>query len=110
MVMTAMLGCPQAAMAAISPKPDIPISKTAASVFSSILSAVNGMPMVLFRLPSVLSVSYRSDSTAAIISLVVVLPTEPVTATTGQSNCARYPPARSKSACRVSATYSAGMG
>ena len=46
-VMTARLGWPQAAMEAISPKADMPISKTAASVFSSMRKAVSGIPTVL---------------------------------------------------------------
>ena len=45
-----------------------------------------GTPISLFRLPSVLRTLYFSPSTAATMSLVVVLPTEPVRATTGMGN------------------------
>ena len=60
--------------------------------------------MSLLRFPSVRSVSYFCVSTAAIISLVVVLPTEPVTCTTGSRNCPRYQAASAFSASRVSGT------
>ena len=81
----------------------MPVSITAASCSGMSRSSVSGAPMSLLRFPSVRSVSYFCVSTAAIISLVVVLPTEPVTCTTGR-NCPRYQAASAFSASRVSGT------
>ena len=76
-------------MREISPKSDMPISSTAASVSSSMRNTVSGMPISLFRLPCVYIVRNFAFSTAAVISLVVVLPTEPVMPTTGMENSDR---------------------
>ncbi len=81
-VMTAISGRAAAVIRDSSPKWFMPISSTAARVDFSMRSTVSGMPTSLFRLPSVLRVSQCCPSTAATISLVVVLPTEPVTPTT----------------------------
>ena len=45
--------------------------------------------MSLLKFSGVFSVRYRADSTAAIISLVVVFPTLPVICTTGIANFSR---------------------
>ena len=82
----------------------MPVSITAASCSAMSRSSVSGAPISLLRFPSVRSVSYFCASTAAIISLVVVLPTEPVTCTTGSRNCPRYQAASAFSASRVSGT------
>ena len=60
--------------------------------------------MSLLKFSAVLSVRYLCDTTEAIISFVVVLPTEPVIWTTGMSNCPRYHDASVLSARRVSGT------
>ena len=64
----------------------MPSSSTAISCSLLSRSRVMGTPISLFRLPSVLSTLYFSPRTAATMSLVVVLPTEPVRATTGMGN------------------------
>ena len=89
LVMTATSGCACTVMREISPKSDMPISSTAASVSSSMRNTVSGMPISLFRLPCVYIVRNFAFSTAAVISLVVVLPTEPVMPTTGMENSDR---------------------
>ena len=61
--------------------------------------------MLLLKFPSVLSTRNFSPSTAATISLVVVLPTEPVMHTKGMSNCFLYHRARSRSARWVERTF-----
>ena len=60
--------------------------------------------MSLLKFSGVFSVRYRADSTAAIISLVVVFPTLPVIWTKGMSNRSRYAFARAFRARRVSST------
>ena len=60
----------------------MPISSTATSVFSGMASTAMGIPMSLLWLAGVLLVTKACSSTAATISFVVLLPTEPVTATT----------------------------
>ncbi len=60
--------------------------------------------MLLLKFPSVLSTRNRVPSTAAIMSLVVVLPTLPVTAMKGMGNRALYHAARSRRARWVLAT------
>ena len=80
---------------AISPSPLMPISMTAASWREARRSSVCGTPMWLLRLPSVFNVINRSARMAAIMSLVVVLPLLPLTATTGMSNRRRCACARS---------------
>ena len=67
----------------------MPISTTAAWIVSSRVSSVLGRPTRLFRLPCVFIVSYWALSTCAIISLVVVLPALPVTATIRNWNLLR---------------------
>ena len=51
---------------------------------------------------------YRCPNTAAIISLVVVLPALPTTATTGTSQRRRYARAMSPNACSVESTANSG--
>ena len=60
---------------------------------------------MLLKLPSVLRTLYLTPSTAANISLAVVLPTLPVTATKGMGNRSLYQAARSRRARWVSATF-----
>ena len=52
-------------------------------------SSVSGVPMSLLKFSGVFSTRYLASSTAAIISLVVVLPTEPVICTKGMGNRSR---------------------
>lgn len=64
----------------------MPSSNTAARCVARRRSSVSGTPMSLFRLPAVasrLASPFHAASTDEIISLVVVLPLLPVTATTG---------------------------
>src|SRR5438132_11196698 len=68
---------------AISPGTLAPASTTSASVSSGAPRIVSGTPTRLLRLPLVACTRYRTASTARIISLVPVLPLEPVIATTG---------------------------
>jgi len=60
--------------------------------------------MWLFRLPLVALTLKRRESTAAVKSLVLVLPFEPVIATTGILSCDRHQQASRCRASRVSAT------
>ena len=78
-VITAAFGCAAFDSALISPRSLIPISMTAASKLLFKPKSVRGRPISLLKLPSVFSVLNRAESTAKIISLVDVLPTEPVT-------------------------------
>ncbi|MNJ64192.1 hypothetical protein D3C77_601350 [compost metagenome] len=67
--------------------------------------------MSLFKLPAVAKrpdSPCHSASMAEIISLVVVLPLLPVTATTGKVNCARHAAPMRISAMRVSPSTSCG--
>ncbi len=68
-----------AASAAISPGWFIAISITAVRCSGLSRSSVSGTPQWLFRFPSVRSVGAAVASAAATRSLVVVLPTLPVT-------------------------------
>ena len=62
---------------------------TETSYPSSIVKIVCGRPVWLLRLPTFLCTRYRVPSIAAIISLVVVFPTLPVSTITGIVNCSR---------------------
>ena len=61
--------------------------------------------MLLLKLPSVFRTLYFTPSTAAIMSLAVVLPTLPVTPMQGIWKRSLYQRARSPSAFSVSATW-----
>lgn len=65
------------------PKPRMPISTTTARVVSSMRQRVSGRPSSLLLLPRVATTGPKSASIARKRSFVVVLPLEPVTATTG---------------------------
>ena len=91
-VTTPTSGSAISASRASSPRCDIPISTTADSCASSSRSSVSGTPYSLFRLPSDFRTRNRAASSAANISLVVVLPTEPATP-------ARRRPQRRRTAC-----------
>ena len=60
--------------------------------------------MLLLKLPSVFRTLYFTPSTAAIMSLAVVLPTLPVTPTKGMGKRSLYQAARSRRARWVSFT------
>ena len=60
----------------------MPISTTATWCSLRIRSSVRGTPISLLKFPSVFSTRYFSASTAAMNSLVLVLPTLPVMPTT----------------------------
>ena len=103
LVITAIVGFAISVNNSISLKWFIPISTTIA--FSSLSSSiVIGIPILLFILPLVFNVLYFEDNTDAIISLVLVFPTLPVTATTGILNKLLLYLAISCNAFNVSAT------
>ena len=88
----------------ISPGAFEAISITAASVSAPIRRSVSGAPIRLLRLPCVATIFLVWPSMAASMSLVVVLPQLPATATRGISNFARYPRASLWSAACGSST------
>jgi len=100
--MTPTFGAAALASISISPIRFIPASTTAASHSGEIVRIVMGRPMRLLRLPFVANVLYFRDRIDAIISLTVVLPEEPVTATNGIGNNLRWVDARSVRERRVS--------
>ena len=83
LVMTQVSGRAIFASRCISPKSLIPISRTAISSSSLRRNTVRGSPSSLLKFPSVFKVRYFWESTAAIISFVLVFPTLPVMPTTG---------------------------
>ena len=89
-VTAATVGRASLASVAISPGCWLPISSTSAWCSCVSLRSVSGSPHWLLKLPLGLSTCQRMLSTPAISSLVVVLPFEPVTATTGIENRARW--------------------
>ena len=90
-VTAATVGRAMAASAAISPGRFVPSSSAAARCSAVSLSRVSGSPHWLLKLDSGLSTGPRAPSTAAISSLVVVLPFEPVTDATGMLKRAAMP-------------------
>ncbi len=82
----------------------MPISHTAAVCSGRVASTVSGRPMWLFRLPLVNETLNCSASTAAVKSLALVLPFEPVMQTTGMSSWRRHQCANCCSASNVSET------
>ena len=104
MVTTPTVGAASAVRAAISPGWFVPISTTAASCSGPRRRRVSGSPHWLLKLAADLSTAQRVPSTAAISSLVVVLPLEPVTATRGIAKRARCRAAKRPRACVVSST------
>ena len=82
-VKTQMSGLTMSASLLISPKSDMPISMTAASCSSLSDRTVRGTPSSLLRFAGVFSVRNLRDSTLAVSSLAVVLPTLPTMPTTG---------------------------
>ncbi len=83
LVITAHSGRATRTILAISPGILIPISITAISCLSERRHIMRGRPTWLFIFPSVFRVQNPVDSAIATISFVVVLPTLPVTPTTG---------------------------
>jgi len=71
-----------AAKRAISPAWFIPISMAAARCSARSRNRDSGKPISLLKLPSVFNTGPSGRSAAANSSLVLVLPTEPVTPTT----------------------------
>ncbi|MCY1365729.1 hypothetical protein D9M68_623170 [compost metagenome] len=111
MVTSVTVGAAMAASCAISPGWFMPSSNTAARCSGRKRSNVSGTPISLLRLPAVArrrASPRQSASMAEIISLVVVLPLLPVTATTGRENCARQAAPIRISAMRVSPSTSCG--
>ena len=82
----------------------MPISQTAAVCAGVVANTLSGTPMWLFKLPWVAATRKCWDSTAAEKSLVLVLPLEPVMATTGSVSCCRHQQASRCSASKVSGT------
>src|SRR2546426_10560941 len=98
---------------AISPAWLVPSSTTAAPCSAPRRSSVSGRPHWLLNDEAGLSTSQRVASTAAVSSLAVVLPMEPVMATTGTENLERCqaasrPRARVVSSTRTSGTLAGG--
>ena len=94
LVIAATRGRAAAARRSISWGWFMPISTTRTCASSGASSRVMGTPMRLLKLPAVAWVRQVVPSEAASMSLVVVLPTEPVTPTTHQSWRSRHQPAR----------------
>ena len=88
-VTAATVGRAMSASAAISPGRLVPISSATARWAAVSWSTVSGRPHWLLKTPPGLSTGPSAPSTPAIISLVVVLPLEPVTAATGSVKRAR---------------------
>ena len=88
----------------ISPNPRIPISTTKTSVSSGASRMVTGSPCSLLKLRSLARVRRWVPHAAATMSLVVVLPTLPVTPTTRASRRGLAHCARASNAWAVSAT------
>ena len=85
LVTQARAGRQAAARRSISPAWFMPSSQTSTSAPSGAESTVSGRPIRLLRLPSVAWVRRCDPKAAASMSLVVVLPTDPVTPTTSHS-------------------------
>ena len=88
-VTTPIVGRASSARYAISPGRLVPSSSTSAWCSGASRRSVSGRPHWLLKLPAGLSTLKRVASTAATSSLVVVLPLDPVTATTGTAKRAR---------------------
>ena len=87
-----------AASSAIWPSPRIPSSTTSTSVSGSSRSTVSGSPISLFWLWSGKTVGTTAAQSAPRMSLVVVFPVEPTTATTRADERARTSDASAASA------------
>src|SRR6266705_1014924 len=109
-VITAIVGSITSRRRGISPGTLAPASTTRASVSSGAPRIVSGTPTRLLRLPLVACTRYVVPSTARIISLALVLPLEPVTATTGLPAASSWRRARASrpSAASVSSTSKKG--
>ncbi len=81
-VMTPTSGKEMSVSRAISPGWFMPASSTRAWCSSPTWKMDSGTPTRLLKLPGLRATFQRTPRTEAIISLVVVLPLEPVTATT----------------------------
>lgn len=109
LLISATVGWAMAASTSVSPGWFMPSSSTASRCCAVRRNSVSGRPMSLLRLPAVARRAASPTAhakTAEIISLTVVLPLLPVTATTGIGNRRRQPAASWPSAMRVSATVS----
>jgi hypothetical protein len=93
---------------AISPAWLVPTSTTAAPCSAPSRSSVSGRPHWLLNDEAGLSTSQRVASTAAVSSLAVVLPMEPVMATIGTENFERCHAANRPSERVVSSTSTSG--
>jgi hypothetical protein len=90
LTISAQSGSAMAESRASSPSWFMPISTTALRCSEVSRSSVSGTPTSLFRFPSVLREAPPAARMAPIISLVVVLPFEPVTAPTGIAKRRRW--------------------
>ncbi len=104
LVMTPIEGRAISVRVAISPRARIAISRTHTASVPSADRIVSGRPTSVLKLPGVRSDAPSGRSAAAQSSLVVVLPFEPVIATTRPANPSRTARARSPSARRGSST------
>ena len=105
---TPTAGRARRARAAMWPGPRAPISTTTAWVPGSIRARVRGRPTSLLNDAWLATVSRRVARTAASRSLVVVLPLDPVTATTVAAERSRTAVPRAARAARGSATSTRG--
>src|SRR2546422_708317 len=109
-VITAIVGSITSRRRGISPGTLAPASTTRASASSGAPRIVSGTPTRLFRLPAVACTRYVVPSTARIISFVLVLPLEPVTATTGLPGASRRRRARASSPSAASGSRTSKNG
>ena len=112
-VTTPTVGRAMAESVAISPGWLVPSSTTAARCSAPSRRSVSGRPHWLLNDEAGLSTSPRVASTAAVSSFTVVLPIEPVMATTGtlkreRCQAARRPSERVVSSTRTSGTWEGG--
>ncbi len=93
---------------AMWPTPRAPISRTRKRVEGSTPRTVSGSPSSLLNDWYVATVGPASESTAASMSLTLVLPCEPVTATTRRSGAARRTRRRTSAARVCRAAWTSG--
>ena len=103
-VTTPTVGRATAHSEAMWPRPRAPISTTTASVPSGALARVRGTPSSLLNDFGLAAVTSRRANTDASMSLVDVLPTDPVMPTTRSGSRSRAARPRAVRAAPVSAT------
>ena len=106
LVMTPTSGSLMAARSAIWPKPRMAASRTSTSVPGGAARISSGMPMSVLKFAREATTRRWGASSAAISSLVEVLPTEPVTAITRAPSSRRHARPRRPSAASGSSAAS----